>query len=327
MVTQSNQTVVDSGGGLMMFTNILLMIILTGLVIAAIYLAYLNLPGKPEQLNINLERPVEPILPTNQFYQNMKFNHNNISYYIGLSCDDEKKQRVLEAFEEISMRVPEISFYSVNLNPDIKVSCSLEEKETSNEDYFIAGEGGAKEIIQTGDYNVITKGVILLYEESKNAKKCDWPNVEIHELMHVFGFDHSEDKNSLMFPFLESCEQKLDLSITNKLKRLYSEENLVELYFEDISALKKGRYLDFNMTIKNSGTIDSKNVSLTILDDGDLVETRDIGKLKYGGGISLGITNLKLIHKNSNEISFIIDRENQVKEKNKENNIVRVKVN
>jgi len=327
MVVQSNQIGVDSGAGLKILTTVLLMIILTGLVIAAIYLAYVNIPGKPEMLNINLEKSVEPTLPTNQFYQNMKFNHNDISYSIGLNCADEKKQRVLEAFEEISMKVSEISFFPVSLNPDIRVSCSFEDKEALDEDYFIAGEGGAKEIIQTGDYNVITHGVILLYEESKNAKKCDWPNVEIHELMHVFGFDHSEDENSLMFPFLESCSQKLDLSITNKLKQLYSEENLAELYFDDISAMRKGKYLDFNMTVKNSGTIDSSNISLTILDDGDLVETRDIGKIRYGGGISLRITNLKLLHRDPDEITFILNRDNSVKEKNNENNIVKVKVN
>ena len=309
------------------FTLILFFIILS---VIALYFAYLNIPGEPQELNIDLSSQRESPEPTQQaqaikqFYPNMKFNHNNITYIIDFMCSQEKKQRVLKAMETISIKVPQITFLPTQLNPDIEVSCSEEHKDSVKEDFFIAGEGGAKEIIKTKDHNIITNGVILLYQESNNAKECEWPNIEIHELMHVFGFGHSENENSLMYPYLESCNQKLDLSITNKLKELYSQENLPDFYFEDINATKKGRYLDFETVIKNSGTIDATNITLTILDNQEVAETKIIKELKFGAGIILRIQNLKLIHKNPKEITFILNKNNEIKELDTKNNILKI---
>ena len=92
------------------------------------------------------------------------------------------------------------------------------------------------------------------------------------QIQYVFGFDHSQDKNSLMYPYLESCEQKLDESIINNLKELYSKENLADLYFKEIEALKKGRYLDFNVSIKNLGVIGANNVILSVFGGGKKVK-------------------------------------------------------
>ena len=77
------------------------------------------------------------------------------------------------------------------------------------------------------------------------SKDCSYPNVELHELLHVLGFDHSENKKSIMYQLIESCDQILDQSIINQLKLLYAEENLPDLYFDKINVIKKGRYLPF----------------------------------------------------------------------------------
>ena len=80
--------------------------------------------------------------------------------------------------------------------------------------------------------------IIYLYANPQNSLNCNWPATELHELMHVFGFNHSMDSNSLMYPYLTSCNQKLDNSIIEELIRLYSIPNLPDLYFENISAIK-----------------------------------------------------------------------------------------
>ncbi len=312
-----------------LITPILISLILTFIILSIItsYIAYTTIPGKPQELNINLPQENIPTIPTQQFYNNMKFNHNNLTYTIDEKCPSEKITRVLESFQYVSEKVPTITFQPGSTTPDITVSCSLQEKESEQKDFFIAGEGGAKEIIQTKDYNVITHGVILLYKETEKSKKCEWPNIEIHELMHVFGFNHSTNKNSLMYQYLESCEQELDNSIIQKLNQLYSEENLADLYFQNVSAIKKGRYLDFNVTIKNSGTINAKNVILTVLDNQEIAETKNLGEIKYGGGVTLSISNLKLIHRNPDEITLIINKDNIIKEKNNQDNIITIKLN
>ena len=310
--------------GITLLNIFLLFLLIISLVIflISLYFLYLNLPGKPQSLEIETQNFDNGSSNTIQFYSNMKFNHNEVSYNINQDCSQEEQSRMVNAFQELSNKVNLIIFKEVLMNPDIKVSCSKEINNLEEKDYFIAGEGGAKEIVQTGKYNVITNGLILLYQSQKNSIKCNFPNTEIHELIHVFGFGHSDNKNSLMYPILESCEQKLDKSIIEELNRLYSEENLPDLYFEEAKATKRGRYLDFNITIKNSGTIDAQNIDLTILDKGEIIETKPIEEIKYGAGIFLETQNLKLINRDSQEIKFIIDYNNKIKEINKTNNKV-----
>jgi len=326
----------NSGGALKFIKMIILIFAVFLLFIMVVFLAlefdFINyLTGTSEAQDLNVSIKSLPQLRNSsfgslkQFYPNMKFNHNNISYFIHTDCPLEKNERMNLAFNLFSEEIRIISFIPVfeNEQPDVEIICSPEEKTNIDEgsDYFIAGEGGAKEIIQTGRYNVITKGVILLYGNPQNAIKCDYPNTELHELIHVFGFDHSEDENSLMYPYLRSCLQKMDDSIVNEVIRLYNERNLPDLYFENASAVKQGRYLDYNITIRNSGDLEAKNITYSIVDDGNVVETKDLKDLKFGSGIILEVTNFKLLKRDSNEIKIVIDYYNNINEIDKTNNV------
>jgi len=319
------QQIKEPNSTLKIILNIITFIILIFLFIA-LYILYENIPRSPEPLNIKIENNPENISnkfsPANQFYTNMRFNHNIISYKINFDCKNEVRERMLLAFKELSLNgVTKISFKEINSNPDIIISCTDDSNEISEKNYFIAGEGGAREIIPTGRFHIIETGIIYFFDENKKSLKCDYPNIELHELMHVLGFDHSEDKNSLMFPFLESCDQRLDKSLIDELNRLYSQKNLPELFFQDISSVKKGKYLDYNLTIKNSGSISSENVTLTIIDNDQIVDVHNIGPISYGAGISLHTTNLRLKRRNPEKITFAIDYENKVKEIDESNNI------
>jgi len=262
-----------------------------------------------------------------QFFPNMKFNHKEISYSIGNKCDTKKQKRMKEAFEELSSKVGLIKFYEVLDNADIEVICE-EEKRNIEEEYFIAGEGGAREIIPTGRYNIISGGTVILHGNPHGFLECNWANVELHELIHVFGFNHSENPNSLMYPYLESCEQQLDETIIDKLIELYSIGNFPDLYFEDVEAVQKRKYLDFNLTIKNSGAVDARNAKFSVFEDDELIQTFDLGdeekEIKYGAGIFIKIENLKLKSANPYKISFVIDSEDLIKEVDEENNIARI---
>ena len=298
-------------------------------ILILVYYIYLNLPRNPQQLEINNNPNFQtPITSTvNQFYPNMKFNHNKLTYFIDQNCNLNRKSRMEQAFVELSTKVPIISFFMSEVNPDIEISCTLNNRVDKDEKHFVAGEGGAKEIIQTGNYNIITDGIILLYENSKvKSKDCIYPNVEIHELLHVLGFDHSEDKKSIMYPVIESCDQVLDTSITGQLKTLYAQENLADVYFDQIEVTKKGRYIDFNLTIKNSGSIKSEKISLTILDGTNIIEQRNLGDLDFGAGITLTTTNLRLKRLNPDQINFILDKENSIKELDEDNNVANIKL-
>jgi archaellum component FlaF (FlaF/FlaG flagellin family) len=307
--------------------NLALFLIIILVILVGIYFLYLNIPGKPENLNpVIVDVPELKNQTFNnviQFFPNMKFNHNSISYKIDSDCSGVKRSRMIMAFNDLESKIGLISFKEVVNEGDIEVSCSEEQKESIEKNYFIAGEGGAKEVIQTGRYNIIANGTVLLYKEN-GRKECDWSNVELHELVHVFGFGHSTNPDSLMYPYLEDCNQELDESIINELRRLYSEENLVDLYFDDVNVVKKGKYLDFNLTIKNSGSINSESSEFSVLEEGKVVEDFDLEKINYGAGIIIEIKNLRLRSRNPDEIRFIIDRKDLIKEIDEENNVALV---
>jgi len=310
--------------------SFILIVVLVCLVAYFGYLIYSNIPGDPEKGRISFESITNGdvnkdmnLSAVKQFYPNMKFNHKQISYSIDANCPVERKRRVLMAFDELSIQVNALSFYEISNSPDIEVSCSEENKPSINEDYFVAGEGGAKEIIQTGKFNVISEGIILLYDDKKGLN-CNYPNIELHELMHVFGFDHSEERGSLMYSYLESCEQVLDSSIIEQLEELYSFENLPDLYFSEVQAVKKGKYLDFNLSIKNAGVKNVSSVNFSIFDEGEFVDSKKLGEIKYGAGIFIEITNFKLINRASKEVRFVIDRLDLIEELDEENNVAKV---
>lgn len=262
-----------------------------------------------------------------QFYPNMKFNHNKISYNIEDACSEEKKSRMIEAFRLLTLEVPEISFYPASNKPDIIVMCTQHLEEFTGRNFFIAGEGGAEQIIQTKRFNVITKGIVLLYDHSHNSLECAWPIVELHELTHVFGFQHSEDKESLMYPYIESCSQKLDQEIISDLRTLYAQEHLVDLYFESVEAVKHGRYLDFNATIKNGGDIEARNVFLTIYDSDTEGESFPLENIDFGAGVTFSVSNAKLNSRSSKIVRIIIDANNLISEFDKKNNEVILEFN
>jgi hypothetical protein len=312
-----------------------LILFLTGILLLVIKISnyvYQNVPGDLEKSNTSAV-PL-PILTgsslngVRQFYPNMKFNHNDISYRLSTSCSNENSERIITALDNITLSTGVIQFHRTLADkPDIEIICSSGESPvpTENSDFFIAGEGGAKEVIQTGRYNVINNGEVYIYSGLHQSPKCVWPNVEIHELIHVLGFNHSLNKNSLMYPFLESCSQTLDKTIIDELKRLYGTSNLADLYFDNVSAVKKGRYLDFNITVRNSGVIDAINASFTVLDNSVEIETKYLKDLKFGAGIVMEVKNFKLKSRDSDTIDIVLDHKNKIRELDENNNIAKIR--
>jgi len=139
----------------------------------------------------------------------------------------------------------------------------------------------------------------------------------LHELLHVLGFEHSENKNSIMYN-TTSCQQILTNDIIDELKRLYSIQELPDLYFSSISATKHGSYLDFNVEVINSGLNEAENVKLEIYAEDEEEEKIDefiLENVGYGEGKSLEVKNLK-ISRAASKIKFVIVNGEDLDEKN-----------
>lgn len=260
----------------------------------------------------------------NQFYKNMRFNHNKISYYINPECSNDKKREMERAFEILSIKVNNlITFYSSEENnADILVGCSPNSYE-KEENIFIVGEGGPTKIVNSS-LPVIERGKVLLYSDSRSD--CENPNLELHELFHVFGYDHINEPTDIMYPYLD-CEQEIKPKLIDHMVQLYSIEPFAELYFGNISAYMEkylGKdYLNFNITINNDGIIDAENVGLEVRVQNKSIKSFELENIKFGAAHKLYVKNLALPYRSS-KIEFIIVTTS--KEPNAENNRIELEV-
>lgn len=306
---------------------ILIMIIalLFSVVIYISFLAYLEFKEPVEITNgISGENPITETRPSInipdssqmsytqrfQFFPNMRFPKSQMTYNIDSACDSDKREKMKKAIAILEEKTGNLKFSEVNSGEDIKISCTLTEQPI-NEDYFVAGEGGAKSVINSSLFYIIEKGEVqLFYKESQ----CDNSNIELHELLHALGFQHSENKNSIMYN-VSDCGQIITDDIINELTWLYSLEELPDLAIKNITATKHGLYLDFNIEIKNRGLKKASESTLEIYSKNKKIQDFEIGKIGYGEGKLLNVENF-YIGISADEFKFVIKDGKELDETN-----------
>lgn len=248
-----------------------------------------------------------------QFYENMRFAEDKISYEISDECSIKKQAEMIEAFNYIE-NLTILSFYE-STNPEIEVSC--QEKDKLSGKLFIAGEGGPTEIVDLGDFKLIKKGQILLIRDSS----CQRPNVAIHELLHVLGFNHSMNEYNLMYE-ISRCDQEIGEEIPNLINELYSYPAVPDLKIQSANAEIEGRYIRGTLNVTNVGFIESNSSKLVIYADDVDIKEFELDKIKPGYTLTLNFENLFLQKIKAKEISFEITSD--YPELSKENNKVKL---
>jgi len=251
-----------------------------------------------------------------QFYSNLRFLSSNISYRIE-SCPLDKRGEMEQAFSIIANRTI-LNFYSVDSNEQILVNCQSTNKFEG--ELFIAGEGGPVNITSSGGYSIIYQGAILLIRDSN----CETPNIAIHELLHVLGFEHSSNKYNVMYP-VSRCGQEIGQDILDEINRLYAIPAYPDLAFENVSVFMHGRYLSSNFTVKNVGLKDSDKMKIEIYANNKTIESMDIDGLKVGMGMKITLQNIFVNQLNVKEVKFSIDYPLKELEKNNNEIILKVK--
>ncbi len=239
-----------------------------------------------------------------QFFPNMRFARTGITYSIDTLCKEDKKQKAEQAFKALEQETSILRFSQLAFpEGEIVINCDESKiEENISEEYYTAGEGGPLSIINTSAFYIIENGtVILIY----NKSQCDNYNVELHEILHVFGFKHSDNNESIMYR-INYCNQVLTDDIIKELKRLYSILPLPDLYMTNASATKQGNYLNFNIEMRNKGLSTAENIKLELSYNNDTIEFFDIEDMDYGKGKFLEVENLKLPSKQVSKIKFTL---------------------
>lgn len=234
-----------------------------------------------------------------QFYENMRFPTKTISYRIDEDCSLPKRYNMIKAFE-IMQNQTVLEFYEVNKDEEIFITC--EEIVRMEDGLFIAGEGGPTNITETTRYKVILRGEILLIKDSD----CERPNVEIHELLHVLGFDHSENKNNILYP-ITRCKQTIGEEIPALIEELYSDKPLPDLRFEKAEAAIDGHELNLNISVRNDGLHESENAAIVIYADEKALKEIPLKPLEIGHGLKIELSNLWLTKTKIEELKVIIE--------------------
>ena len=219
-----------------------------------------------------------------QFYPNMRYADREISYSIGQECSEENNMEMKKAFYYLENM--SVIRFKEKEKGEITIGCREEERREGG--IIIAGEGGPSSIVNSGLFNIILEGQVLLI----HPDSCGF-NVELHELLHALGFDHSDNPKSIMYN-LSNCNQVLSKDIVDEINRLYSVDSLPDLHFSNISAVKKGSYVHMNISVKNRGLKDSESVKVALETDTGENEDFDFMEIEAGAGRTLFIENLKV---------------------------------
>jgi hypothetical protein len=262
--------------------------------------------------NYNFSIPEEG--KTMQFYPNMRFSNSEISYRIS-DCSLQKQNDMESAFSMIEEITP-LVFYPLHSHEEIYITC--QDKNIINNGMFIAGEGGPTNITIAGEFNVITHGEIMLIRESV----CQNPNVAMHELFHVLGFDHSENPENIMYS-ISDCEQTIGEDMIDLINTLYSVPSKPDLVFGDASAIMSGRLLNINISVRNAGLSDADSSTITIYANGKVVKEIDLVPISVGSGI-MTTGNIFISQINVNEIELVIN--NNFSEMSKDNNKIKLEI-
>ena len=242
-------------------------------------------------------------------FESLRFTDSRISYSISNECSKSRINNAVEAFGILEDKTV-LSFYEVNDNPQIKVSCDKSE-EKSNE---IVGEGGPTFIINTGKYDVILNGTVKLYEDDN----CRTPIIATHEILHVIGFKHIDDKNSIMYK-ISNCDQELTQDIIDEISLKYKDPALPDMAFKKTQVEKDDRYINLEVSIFNIGLSNTENVNMKIITDDKEIKTYSLNDFSVGSGKIIKVKNL-LIPNSITGLTFIIDENNDIPEINETNN-------
>lgn len=313
----------------MKWSQFMILLFLVGLFIFALQLLLLVIPSEPAfytPINtyvsgtLNLSAFVESDSSrATQFYPLMRFKSSSLTYTFD-GCQETARSDVVRAFALFEENTP-LRFSEQSAEGDITVLCERGNQEEHRGRYYVAGEGGPTLVLNTSLFTIIKKGSFTLYEDDE----CDEPHIAVHEMLHVLGFNHSANPNSILYPRL-NCDQVVDEYLFDELNKLYSVPSKAELVIQYVESSKSGIYLSFFIEVENRGLADAEQATLALWNGNRLVDTFDLGSIDSGTIKKLRVQNIAMPFK-AQTLTFKIDPDNTISELDENNNVQELTLN
>ncbi len=157
------------------------------------------------------------------------WTHMPLTYSIK-NCKNQ--ETIKTALFQIQAQTDDSVRFQETENPDLKISCEILENCYQNKTerrwfWIITTEAICEHEAGTAQITKLKRNKILNAEI--NLKETEKPDncseTAIHEILHTFGFQHSESPESIMYPekVSDSCSEKIDAEIISELMQKYSE--------------------------------------------------------------------------------------------------------
>lgn len=193
----------------------------------------------------------------------------------------------------------------------------------------VVGEGGPTRAIDTGSgFTLIEAGEVFLIP---TENECVGVNRPVHEIGHVLGLGHAPPGyKDIMFSKEISCNQGITSVTTVALEKIYEKKALSDLTITQVTATKKGGFIDVSFVIKNRGLLESPKTTIGFVGDGKVIESltpprfSSVPKILPGSGVTSRITNAR-IDSGLVELVIKIDPDSHVEEFDEGNNAARIK--
>lgn len=178
------------------------------------------------QATISEQIPKQTLPPVDRFSNTEELHWTNmpISFSFGkeADCGAREAKRIRNAFAQLENETNKtVSFVETQDSANITITCeSGFNKSLIREDNYIK----KAEAFYSSKNNVITNATITFFDTGGNkiSSSCaTYPDTEIHEILHTFGFEHVEDKSHIMSPIQLSCPKSLNQDIIDELKIIY----------------------------------------------------------------------------------------------------------
>ena len=213
------------------------------LIFLIFFLVYLiketSYPLSGEVFIENISFNTEDQLTNNQYLEKLHWTHMPITYKIvnKKECGKYEERMIWRGFNEIQDATGGVvAFEEVNDSADIDVSCSFIEDcyehhidiEDVSEYYYwktkyetiCAYDKGYSQITEYEGNKILKAEIEIIglagFAETDNKGMsgfsigdCGYPDTEIHEILHTFGYEHSDNPYSIMYPSSESVGYKI----------------------------------------------------------------------------------------------------------------------